>query len=262
MTDEPTVLCTREGSVAIVTVNRPAVRNALNGPTLVRLGDCLRDAERDPDVRVVVLTGTGDKAFIAGADIGELAGRTMFTELGDRARLMRDVCTLLETMPKPTIAAINGVAAGGGCELALASDIRVASATAKLGLPEVNLGLFPGGGGTQRLLRLCGRGVAAELMMTGRFVDADEAHRLGLVNHVRPPAELMAFALELATAIAARAPFALAAIKDVLRAGANMGQNEAVLYENKWFALCMETADRREGVAAFLEKRPAVFTGR
>lgn len=262
MTDESTVTIQRQDAAAILTLDGPAVRNALSGGTLTALVDRLREAEHDPGVRVVVLIGAGEQAFSAGGDIRELPSRDMFTELGERARLMREACTLLETMPKPTVAAINGVAAGGGCELALACDIRVASATARLGLPEVNLGLLPGGGGTQRLLRLCGRGVAAELMMTGRLIDADEARRVGLVNHVRPLAELMPFVLDLAVTLAAKGPFALAAIKDALRAGANVGQAEGILYENKLFALCMETDDRREGVAAFLEKRAPAFKGR
>lgn len=262
MTQQSTVTVRHDRAAAVVTIDGPAVRNALSGPTLSLLCQRLREAEHDPAVRVVVLTGAGEQAFSAGGDIRELPSRDMYTELGERARFMRDACTLLETMPKPTIAAINGVAAGGGCELALSCDIRVAAASARIGLPEVNLGLFPGGGGTQRLLRLCGRGVAAELMMTGRLIDADEAHRVGLVNHVRPLVELMPFVFDLAVTLAAKAPLALAAIKDALRAGVNVGQAEGILYENKLFALCMETADRREGVAAFLEKRAPAFRGR
>lgn len=259
---EPTVLSEPHGPVLLLSVNRPAARNALDGPTLARLLGALVEADAAPHVRVVVLTGAGTKAFIAGADISELAGRSMYSELGERARLMRDTCTLLETMTKPTIAAINGFALGGGCEVALACDMRFASAEARLGLPEINLGLFPGGGGSQRLLRLCGRGVAAELMMTGEIIGAEEACRVGLVNRVVASDRLLPLTLEVAGRIAAKSPFALRAIKDSLRAGANAGQGEAILYENKLFALCMESEDKREGVAAFLEKRTPVFTGR
>lgn len=255
------VLFERRHHVAVVTVNRPEVRNALNADAIAQLGERLREAESDAWIRAVVLTGSGDKAFIAGADIRELAARTLHTELGARARLMRDACSLLETMGKPTIAAINGAAAGGGCELALACDIRLISSAAKIGLPEINLGIFPGGGGTQRLLRLCGRGVAAELIMTGRLVTADEALRVGLVNRVVEPEALIPAALDLAAEIAAKPPLAVSLVKDALRAGANAGLTEGILYENKLFALCMETADKREGVAAFLEKRPPAFTG-
>ncbi len=252
----------RRDRIALLTVNRPEVRNALNAESIAQLGERLREIEADPDLRAVILTGAGDKAFIAGADINELAHRTMHTELGARARLMRDTCALLETMSKPTIAAINGVAAGGGCELALACDIRLISASARIGLPEINLGIFPGGGGTQRLLRLCGRGVAAELMLTGRLVDAEEALRVGLVNRVLEASTLMPTAIEFADQMVSKSPFALAAIKELLRAGANSGQAEGILYENKLFALCMETADKAEGVRAFLEKRRPTFTGR
>lgn len=256
------VLIENHDRIAVITVNRPDIRNALNTEAIALLGDRLREAEAEPDVRVVILTGSGEKAFVAGADIRELADRTLHTELGSRSRLMRDACALLETMAKPTIAAINGVAAGGGCELALACDMRLIATTARIGLPEINIGIFPGGGGTQRLLRLCGRGVAAEMMMTGRLLTADEALRVGLVNAVAEASALRQTALDLAGEIASKSPFALAAIKDALRAGANTTQNEGILYENKLFALCMETEDKREGVTAFLEKRPAVFTGR
>jgi enoyl-CoA hydratase len=251
----------RHDRTAVVIINRPELRNALDAATIALLRDRLRELENDADARVVILTGQGDKAFIAGADIGELATRTMHTELGERSRLMRDACTLLETMGKPTIAAINGVAAGGGCELALACDMRVMANSARIGLPEINLGIFPGGGGTQRLLRLCGRGVAAELIMTGRLIGGDDALRLGLVNRVVDGAALMPTVLELAGQIATKSPFALAMVKDALRAAANMSQADGILYENKLFALCMETGDKREGVDAFLAKRPPLFKG-
>jgi enoyl-CoA hydratase len=255
------VLVDRQGPIAVLQFNRPELRNALDGPMLALTLQRLQQLDCDADVRVIVLTGAGDKAFVAGADITEMATRTMYTELGDRARLMRETCNTLETMSKPTIAAVNGYAFGGGCEVALACDMRLASATATLGLLEVNLGIMPGGGGTQRLLRLCGRAVAAELIMTGRVIDAEEALRVGLVNRVTPPDRLMEASLELARTIAAKSPFTLRGVKDALRAGANMGQTEGILYENKLFALCMETEDKREGVAAFLERRTAQFGG-
>jgi enoyl-CoA hydratase len=259
---QPTVVRDVHGPVTVLRVNRPDVRNALDAPTLALLLRHLAEADASSDTRVVVLTGAGDKAFIAGADIAELAQRTMHTELGERARLMRDTCAMLETMGRPTVAAIHGYALGGGCEIALACDMRFASTDARLGLPEINLGLFPGGGGSQRLLRLCGRAVAAELMMTGAIVDADEAFRIGLVNRVVAPQDLLRVTLEVAERIASKSPFALRAIKDALRAGANSGQHEAILYENKLFALCMESEDKREGVAAYLEKRTPTFRGR
>jgi len=258
----PCVLHEAHGPVLVLSVNRPSMRNALDAETLVRLLALLTEAEASADVGVVVITGVGTKAFIAGADITELARRTMYTELGERARLMRETCGMLENMGTPTIAAINGFALGGGCEVALSCDMRFASTDARLGLPEITLGLFPGGGGSQRLLRLCGRGVAAELMMTGDIVSAEEAWRVGLVNRLAVPADLMPLTLEVATRIAAKSPFALRAIKDSLRAGANAGLTEALLYDNKLFALCMESEDKREGVAAFLEKRPPLFRGR
>ncbi len=261
-TPEPTVLLERHDPLVVLRFNRPAVRNALDAATLEHALQLLHDVDADPNARVLVLTGTGDKAFIAGADIQELARRTMHTELGRRARLMREVCNLLETMAKPALAAVNGAALGGGCEVALSCDMRFAASTAKLGLPEVNLGLFPGGGGTQRLLRLCGRAVAAELMMTGAIIDADEALRIGLVNRVIPPERLLPVVMNVGAMIASKSPFAIRAIKDALRAGANTGQAEGILYENKLFALCMESEDKHEGVTAFLEKRPPVFTGR
>lgn len=258
---QSSVLREAHGPVLALSVNRPGSRNALDAEILALLLRCLTEADASPDVRVVVLTGVGTKAFIAGADITELAKRSMYTELGERARLMRETCGMLETMSKPTIAAINGFALGGGCEVALACDMRFASTEARLGLPEINLGLFPGGGGSQRLLRLCGRGIAAELMMTGEIISAKEAWRIGLVSRLAPPADLMTVALDVATHIASKSAFALRAIKDSLRAGANTGQSEAILYDNKLFALCMESEDKREGVTAFLEKRTPVFKG-
>ena len=251
-----------QGRVRVVSINRPEARNALNLETLRSLWRMLQELDEDAGCGAVIVTGSGDRAFVAGADIRELAERTLYTELGERSRVMRDICALLETTGKATIAAINGVALGGGLELALACDLRIASTHAKLGLPEINLGIFPGAGGPQRLLRLCGRGVAAELMMTGDLVTADEAMRLGLVNRVVAPDEVEVAAMALATRIAERSSFAIRAIKDSLRAGSNMGQSEAILYDNKLFALCMETEDKSEGVAAFLEKRSPRFVGR
>jgi len=258
---EPTnVLCERHGRVALVTISRPEKRNALNGATRGQLVAILDDLGADPEVRVVVLTGAGDKAFVAGADISEFEGRSPI----DQFRVMsgRTVFDAVDRFPKPVIAALNGFTLGGGCELAMACDIRLAADTAKLGQPEVNLGIIPGGGGTQRLPRLVGTGAAYKLLFTGELIGADEALRIGLVDEVVPAAELRARALSLAASIAQKSPVALQLIKEAVRASLRVPLDEGLRQETTLFGLAFSSEDKAEGVAAFLGKRAAEFTGR
>jgi enoyl-CoA hydratase len=244
----------RDGAVAVVTVDRQDALNALNVETLTELRDRLRELSTDNEVRVVVLTGAGEKAFVAGADIKYMSG------LGsDEAKgwggLGHDTGRLLETMPKPTIAAVNGFALGGGCELALACDIRYASSRAKLGQPEINLGIVPGWGGTQRLARVCGVGVAKDLIFTGRLVDADEALRIGLVSEIADP--VLDRAVETAKELAAKSSLALALAKRLI----NMSPG-ALDTEADEFGELFSSADAIEGLTAFAEKRAPKFVGR
>jgi enoyl-CoA hydratase len=244
----------RDGTVAVVTVDRQDALNALNVETLTELRDRLRELSTDNDVRAVVLTGAGEKAFVAGADIKYMSG------LGsDEAKgwggLGHDAGRLLETMAKPTIAAINGFALGGGCELALACDIRYASSRAKLGQPEINLGIVPGWGGTQRLARVCGVGVAKDLIMTGRLVDAEEALRIGLVSAIADP--VLDKAVETARELAAKSSLALALAKRLI----NMSPG-ALDAEADEFGELFSSADAIEGLTAFAEKRAPKFVGR
>ncbi len=247
----------RDGAVAVVTIDRPEALNALDPTTLTALRDALAELAADAATRAVVLTGAGEKAFVAGADIKAMAAMN-----ADEARawgaLGHETALLLETMPKATIAAVNGFALGGGCELALACDIRYASETARLGQPEVSIGIIPGWGGTQRLPRVVGIGLAKELILTGRMVDADEALRSGLVNAVFPADELMTKALELAQSIAAKSPLVVAAIKEAT--GRTFAGDLGA--EERAFAGLFGSADQAEGMAAFIEKRPPEFTGR
>jgi enoyl-CoA hydratase len=251
----------RDGAVAIVTVNRPKVLNALDAPTMDELRRTILALKHDDAVRAVIITGAGDKAFIAGADINELTAQS---PVGGRDHAMKGqhVLDLIENMGKPVIAAINGYALGGGCELAMACTIRLAADTAKLGQPEINLGLLPGYAGTQRLARLIGRGRALELLLTGDQIPAQEAHRLGLVNRVVPAAELMAQARALAAALAAKAPVAARYIIDAVNKGLQMPFAEAQAHEATLFGLVASTEDMREGTRAFLEKRKAEFKGK
>ena len=252
---------TRDGAVATVTVNRPQVLNALNAATIQELDEMFSELERDAEVRVVVLTGAGEKSFVAGADITELAAQTPASgrELALRGQA---VFERIETLGKPVIAAVNGFALGGGCELALACTLRLAADTARFGQPEVNLGILPGYAGTQRLPRLVGKGVALEILLTGRMVKSDEALRIGLVNRVVPAADLMAEAKTLADELATKPPASLRFILDAVHRGLDMPFREASGLEATLFGLVASTDDMREGTAAFLEKRAAEFTGR
>jgi enoyl-CoA hydratase len=257
---EGTVLKAITGRVATLTINRPEKRNALDAPTRRAIVAALDELERDPAVRAVIVTGAGDKAFIAGADIAEFEGRAPV----DQWRVMSEwsVYQAADRFPKPLIAAINGYCLGGGCEFAMACDIRIAADTAKLGQPEINLGIIPGGGGTQRLPRLVGLGRAFKLLYTGELIDAAEALRIGLVDEVVPAAELMNRARALAEQIAAKSPVALALIKEAVRASVRTSLDEGCRQEITLFGLAFSSEDKREGVAAFLEKRPPQFTGR
>jgi len=251
-----------EGGVRTVTVNRPEKLNALNAEVLAALEQAFEEAARATDLRCVIVTGAGEKAFIAGADIGELA------KLGpvdgrEHARKGQAVVDRLERMPVPTIAAINGYAYGGGLELALACTLRVASENAKMGLPETSLGILPGYGGTQRLARAVGSAKALELILTSeKGITAAEAHRIGLVNRVVPAGQALAGAREIAGKIAANGPVACRFAIEAVRCGLEMPLSEGLVLEATLFGLCATTDDMKEGMAAFLEKRPARFTGR
>jgi enoyl-CoA hydratase/carnithine racemase len=256
-----TILLDRDGGVATITINRPKVLNALNSQTLDELRRAMLDLRRDDAVRAVILTGAGEKSFIAGADINELATQTPVSGR-EHAMSGQHILDLIEQMGKPVIAAINGFALGGGCELAMACTIRIAADTAKLGQPEINLGLIPGYAGTQRLTRIIGRGRALELLLTGDQVTAQEAHRLGLVNRVVPAADLMAEAKKLAATLAAKAPVAVKYILEAVNKGVEMPFAQAQVFEATLFGLVASTDDMREGTKAFLEKRKAEFKGK
>jgi enoyl-CoA hydratase/carnithine racemase len=255
------LLYEKKDGIAYVTLNRPKVLNALNRKTVEELQDALIDARGDDSVRVLILTGAGEKSFVAGADIGELARQTPVS--GRETSLFgQGVFHLLETMGKPSICAINGFALGGGCELALACTIRIASKTAKLGQPEVKLGIIPGYGGSQRLARLCGKGIAQELCLTGEMIGAEEALRIGLVNHIYEPAELLPAAEAMGKKIIANAPLAVKYTMEAIERGMEMGQEEGLFLEATLFGLVCATEDMREGTKAFLEKRAGQFKGK
>jgi enoyl-CoA hydratase len=244
-----------------VAVNRPEKLNALNRKTMDELHDCFQEIERDDEVRAVILTGAGEKAFVGGADINELAVQTP-VEGKELSRRGQKILDLIEQLGKPVIAAVNGYALGGGCELALACTIRIASENARLGQPEVKLGLIPGYAGTQRLPRLVGKGRALEMVLSGEPVSAAEAYRIGLVNQVVPAQDLMATAEKLAQKILANAPLAVKFALEAVNHGLEMTQAEGQFLEANLFGLCCTTADMKEGTRAFLEKRPARFTGK
>lgn len=259
MSESPLILADR-GAVRVVTVNRPDKLNALNAATLDALHAAFDDAAQDPGVRVVLLTGAGPKAFVAGADIAEMSGLSAvqgrdFSLRGQR--MMRRV----EKMPKPVIAMVNGFALGGGLELAMCCHLRVAADNVKVGQPEINLGLIPGFGGSQRLLRLAGRAATLELCLTGAPIDAARALQLGIVNRVVPAAELEAETMKLAEQLANAAPLALRGVIDCVNVGAECGIEEGLEYESVQFGLVFSSDDMREGTRAFLDKRKPVFKG-
>ncbi len=255
------LLLERDGAIAIVTINRPKVLNALNSQTMDELRRTILAMKHDDGVRCVIITGAGEKAFVAGADISELAVQT---PTGGRDHAMRGqhVLDLIEGMGKPVIAAINGYALGGGCEMAMACTLRIAADTARIGQPEINLGLIPGYAGSQRLARLVGAGRALELLLTGDQITAQEAHRIGLVNRVVPAAELMAETRKLAAAIATKAPVALRYIIEAVNKGLQMTLADGQVFEATLFGLVASTEDMREGTRAFLEKRKPEFKGK
>lgn len=248
-----------DGGVALLTVNRPDKMNALNGEVRCAIFGALDDLAADDDVRVVVLTGAGEKAFIAGADIGEFKDARPVEQY--RSMVRGNIYSALEAFPKPVIAMIDGFCLGGGCELAMACDMRIASDRSRLGQPETNLGLIPGGGGTQRLPRLVGEGWAMRLIMTGEMIGAEQAERIGLVDEVMPADELREKTLELARKIATRSPLALQAAKESILAARRMPLDEGLKFERAWFSLLFSTDDMAEGVSAFLDKRRAEFRG-
>jgi enoyl-CoA hydratase/carnithine racemase len=255
------VVYEKRGPIAYVTVNRPKVLNALNTPTWADLRTAFEDARDDATVLGVIVTGAGDKAFIAGADIGELAHATAI-DAERSSRLGQGVLELIENLGKPVIAAINGFALGGGCETAMACTIRIAVDSAKFGQPEVKLGLLPGGGGTQRLPRLVGKGRALQLILSGGMIGAQEAYRIGLVNEVVPAANLIARAEEILKQIVSNAPVAVRLSLEAVNRGMDTSQSEGFALEASYFGLCAATEDKKEGTSAFLEKRAPQFHGR
>lgn len=247
--------------IAMVTVNRPKVLNALNRETMVELKDAFEQIAVDSDIDVVIVTGSGDKSFVAGADISQM--RNMSTlEARDWGKFSQAVYNSIENLPQPVIAAVNGYALGGGCELAMSCDIRIASEKAKFGQPEVLLGVIPGFAGTQRLPRLIGKGRAKELLFTGDQIDAQEAYRLGLVNHVVPPEQLLTAAKDMAKKIMSRGLVAVKLCKAAVNEGLDMDIESGQAYEAEVFGLCFSTADQKEGMSAFIEKRKAKFSGK
>jgi len=255
------VVYEKKGAFAYVTVNRPKVLNALNKATWADLRTAFEDARDDAAVRGVILTGAGNKAFIAGADISELARVTAF-EAEQSSRFGQEVLDLIEDLGKPVIAAVNGFALGGGCETAMACTMRIAVENAKFGQPEVKLGLIPGGGGTQRLPRLVGKGRALHLILSGEMISAQEAYRIGLVNEIVPAADLITRAEAILKQIAANAPIAVKFALEATNKGMETSQSEGLLLEASHFGLCAATEDKKEGTTAFLEKRAPRFQGR
>ncbi|MBP3493317.1 MAG: enoyl-CoA hydratase/isomerase family protein [Oscillospiraceae bacterium] len=248
------VLLEKKGNIAVATINRPKALNALNSQVLEDLNELVDVVTADEEIRALVLTGAGEKAFVAGADIGEMS--TLTKAEGEAfGKKGNDVFRKLETMPIPTIAAINGFALGGGCELSMSCDIRICADTAVFGQPEVGLGITPGFGGTQRLARLVSPGMAKQLIYTARNIKADEALRIGLVNAIYPAEELMAAAEKMADTIAKNAPIAVRACKKAINEGLDVDMDAALVIEEKLFGSCFETADQAEGMGAFLEKR-------
>jgi len=256
------VLISREENIAILTINRPDKYNALNDQVVAEIGAALDELSTDDDVRAIIMTGAGDKAFVSGADIGMLRDLKSSQEVVANSRRGQAMTLKIESLPKPVIAAINGYALGGGLELAIACDIRIAADTAKLGQPEINLGLNPGYGGTQRLPRLVGKGMAKLLILTGDMIDAEEALRIGLVQKVVPLADLMDEAKALAKKLATKPPLTLAACKEAIDLGLEVDLERGLSIESLEFGVLCMTEDYKEGTSAFLEKRKPVFKGR
>ena len=255
------ILLETKNSIAYVTVNRPKVLNALNMATMQELGVAFQEIKTDAAIRVVILTGAAEKAFVAGADIGELAKQDAVSGK-EYAHRGQSVLDLIENLGKPVIACINGFALGGGCELALACTMRLASDNAKLGQPEVKLGIIPGYGGTQRLPRLVGKGLAMQMVLAGEMISAQEAHRIGLVNEVTSAVELIPRAEAIAAKIIANAPLAVQYAMEAVNKGMEMTLAEGLFLESALFGVCCATSDKAEGTSAFLEKRPAAFRGK
>lgn len=250
-----------QDKIATITFNRPKALNALNRQTLLEAMACLAECRTNEEVQVVILTGSGTKAFVAGADIAFMEELSPL-EAREFAFLGQDLMNTIERLNKPVIAAINGFALGGGCELAIACDIRLASENARFGQPEVNLGVIPGFAGTQRLPRLIGKGRASELIFTGDMIDAQEAYRIGLVNKVVPQDQLIPVCREMASKIASRGPVAVRLSKEAINNGTEMDLARACVLEADTFALCFSSPEQKEGMRAFLEKRPAQFQGK
>jgi enoyl-CoA hydratase/carnithine racemase len=256
-----TLLYELKEGVAFVTVNRPEKLNTLNQQVMSDLADCFRHLVKDDNVHAVIVTGAGEKVFVAGADIAELAAQTT-VEGKEFSRRGQDTLNLIENLAKPVIAAVNGWALGGGCELAMACTLRIAAENARFGQPEVKLGLMPGYAGTQRLPRLVGKGKALEMLLTGDPIDAAEAFRIGLVNQVVPQAELLSAAERLARKIMMNAPLAVKSVIEAVNHGLEIPEAAGQKLEASLFSLCCTTDDMKEGTRAFLEKRPPKFTGR
>ncbi len=260
MPNYETILVEKYGGVAVLTINRPDKLNALSSKVHAEGVSALDELRNDDEIRVVVITGAGEKSFIAGADISEFAGKTPVTERN--LFLEKTLFNSIDTFPKPVIAMINGFCLGGGCELALACDLRFASEKARFGQPEINLGIIPGGGGTQRLTRLIGEGKSMEMILTGDMIDAPTALNLGLVNYVFAAEELEAKTMETANKIAEKSPIALQMAKEAVKLASRSNLDEGMRREVDLFAICFSTADKEEGVSAFLEKRKPIFKGK
>lgn len=255
-----TIRLDRRGAVAVLTINRPDKLNALNNEVHREGVLALDELKRDESVRVLVITGAGEKSFIAGADIGEFEGQTPVTQRNQFNE--KTLFNALDAFPKPVIAMVNGFCLGGGNELAMACDLRIASESARFAQPEINLGIMCGGGGTQRLTHLIGEGRSMEMVLTGDMIDAETAHRFGLVNHIYPADQLEAETMKLAEKIAEKAPIALQLSKDAVKFASRSNLDEGLRREVDLFAICFSTEDKKEGVSAFLEKRKPVFTGK
>lgn len=261
MSEYENLLFEVDSGIGLVTINRPKALNALNAATIYELERLFDELAKDHTVKAVILTGSGEKSFVAGADITEMQSMSAI-EGRNWGKLAQSVFNKIENLPKPVIAAVNGYALGGGCEISMACDIRIASEKAKFGQPEVSLGIPPGFGGTQRLSRLVGKGRAKELLFTGDMIDAVEAYRIGLVNKVVAPAELITTAKAMAQRIMSRAPIAVQICKAAVNEGLDTDLESGIAYEAEVFGLCFSTDDQKEGMAAFIEKRKANFTAK